>query len=578
MVRTVLSNAVHPEYGSIPLEFPIPDDQYDHTIAQLEKLEIGAVQNSDCKIDTLSSWYTVLEPLIGQVINMDELDYLAKRLESFDDYEASQFQAMASKLELSDIQDFINLTFSSQQATVLTDFSNLEQAGRYHAFTIHGSCMSTEEYQQINGKAEALKLIQSGSGSVTPYGVVYDNGMKLEPLYDGQHFPPYLYQPCQLAIEIRPADGSAGSSDYLYFPAPDQQLTRTLERAGATDAADNRMQIVEDELPKAVSERINLQQESLVEVNEMCEAIAKLSPPECHKLNAAVLMAQPRYASEVRQLAENLEQFEFVPDVKTPEEYGKYMIQHLQNLNFYMPMTVNAERVDEWGDYINDEPERLTDLESIDYADIIRDAILKERMPEEAERGLMIYCDEDNSISAKVQSLRFDVDVRQGKLWGVAECELREPLNASEMSSLIDTIVGQAADGFGEGFEQRELKTPDNDMIYASLWSSDKTWTIQTEQERFSPSELPEVCLSTLPSTGEIICIKRGESGYYPSEWETGNAEKNREIVDYHNQRRGITPAQEEAMVGGSMFGWNTPAADPSRYEKLENSAPSMSL
>ena len=255
-----------------------------------------------------------------------------------------------------------------------------------------------------------------------------------------------------------------------------------------------------------------------------------------------------------------------------------FSIQHLQNLNFYMPMTVNAEWVDEWGDYINDEPEKLTDQESIVYADAIRDAILKERMPEESERGLMIYSNKDDSISVKVQSLRFDVDVRQGKLWGVAKCELREPLNASEMSNLIDAIVGQASDGFGEGFEQRGVKPPDNSMIYASLWSADKTWTIQTEQERFTPTELPEVCLSTLPSTGEIICIKRGESGYYPSEWETGNAEKNRQIVDYHNQRRGITPAQEEAMVGGSMFGWDTPAADPSRYEKPENSAPSMSL
>jgi len=65
MVRTVLSNAEHPEYGSIPLEFPIPDEQYDHTVAQLEKLGIGTVQNSDCKIDTLNSWYTVLEPLTG---------------------------------------------------------------------------------------------------------------------------------------------------------------------------------------------------------------------------------------------------------------------------------------------------------------------------------------------------------------------------------------------------------------------------------------------------------------------------------------------------------------------------------
>ncbi|MCI8857906.1 MAG: hypothetical protein HFH26_15435 [Clostridiaceae bacterium] len=96
---------------------------------------------------------------------MDEADYLVKRLESFDDYEASQFQAMASKLELSDILDFINLTFSNQQATVLTDFNNLEQAGRSHVFTIRGGCMSTEEPcvdEKDTSKKCENKVIQCG--------------------------------------------------------------------------------------------------------------------------------------------------------------------------------------------------------------------------------------------------------------------------------------------------------------------------------------------------------------------------------------------------------------------------------
>ena len=255
-----------------------------------------------------------------------------------------------------------------------------------------------------------------------------------------------------------------------------------------------------------------------------------------------------------------------------------FSIQHMQTLNFYMPMTVRILETDEWGEYLTDDPMPISDQEAVSYADLIREALLKERIPEEAERGLMLYRRENDSVKAKVQSFQFDVNVREGKLWGVAECVLREPLNAVEMDSLINEIIGQASDGLGESFEQRDLKTADGNIINASLWDSDKTWTIQTEQERFSPSELPEVCLSTLPSTGEIICIKRDESGYYPSEWETGNAEKNRKIVDYHNQRRGITPAQEEAMVGRSLFGWDTPAADPSCYEKLETTAPSMSL
>ena len=45
------------------------------------------------------------------------------------------------------------------------------------------------------------------------------------------------------------------------------------------------------------------------------------------KLGVVVEMAEPESASQIRHLAENLDQFEFVPEVRTPAEYGRYMIQ-----------------------------------------------------------------------------------------------------------------------------------------------------------------------------------------------------------------------------------------------------------
>ena len=79
-------------------------------------------------------------------------------------------------------------------------------------------------------------------------------------------------------------------------------------------------------------------------------------------------------------------------------------------------------------------------------------------------------------------------------------------------------------------------------------------------------NELPDFCLSTLPSSGQLIILRKGERGYYASEWDTGKREENRNIARTHNRRRGISDIQEAAMSAGSMFGWHTPGADPQWY------------
>lgn len=90
----------------------------------------------------------------GNPVNLDELDYLAKRLDSFDVGEAAQFQAMAEKLNLNGMTDLINLTFCCQQAMVITDFTDLEAVGRNHYMNLNGGCASTEDHNNLDGYFE----------------------------------------------------------------------------------------------------------------------------------------------------------------------------------------------------------------------------------------------------------------------------------------------------------------------------------------------------------------------------------------------------------------------------------------
>ncbi len=80
-------------------------------------------------------------------------------------------------------------------------------------------------------------------------------------------------------------------------------------------------------------------------------------------------------------------------------------------------------------------------------------------------------------------------------------------------------------------------------------------------------SSLPQKCYSVLESTGELILLERGKQGYTLAGVKGENMSP-RESAHHLNEAMGVTRAQEAAMSAGSMFGWDTPAADPKHYDE----------
>ena len=350
MIQAVLGNPHHPEYGVATIPFPIPRDQYAHCMELLEALEIGDAVKADCQVQEINSFYSVLKRMEMLTVNVEELNYLAKRLDSFDTGEAAQFQAMAHKLELFELKALINLTFCCQQATVITDFS-------------------VDELSALDGKGTARRLIESGSGKITPYGVVYDNGMKLEQIYDGRFFPCYYYEPNTITVAATSKNEPEDTEHitWLHLPMEREEIDRALLRGGITDPADVRLRLEDSQLPNEVDVLLDMEYETLSDLNELAEATDRLSKADMEKLGAVVMLAEPKSAAQIKNLAESLDLFDFAPGAHTPQDYGKYMIQQSGHFDY-------DENLDAFYDYekygterMNEEDGMFTDRGYIAY-------------------------------------------------------------------------------------------------------------------------------------------------------------------------------------------------------------------
>lgn len=112
--------------------------------------------------------------LNGIKVCADELNFLARSIERFDDSEYNQFMAAASLEKSPDLERLINLSFNINHYSVIRDVSDLAGIGQYHLLNIRGS-LSKTELETIDFAQAGRDLLSSGKGIPTDYGLLFEN-------------------------------------------------------------------------------------------------------------------------------------------------------------------------------------------------------------------------------------------------------------------------------------------------------------------------------------------------------------------------------------------------------------------
>ena len=237
-----------------------------------------------------------LSGLGDQVLNLDEINYLSKRLENLSADEYDKLLAIVKAQGYTDPKEVINATF------------NLD-------------C-----YTLARSKRETSSL--GKKGIKTEYGLLSQTpGKEWTEVYDGQVFPRDRYQENYfLEAEIE----YGGKKEYVYLPREALAITKSLSRLNAPSWEVCSSALTDfkskDLVWKNKFEEL-LERESIFDVNRFLENLRSCDW-NFKKLSAVLEYAGAGSMSELIKLSERIYDFEFIPKVGNAEELGRYLIEH----------------------------------------------------------------------------------------------------------------------------------------------------------------------------------------------------------------------------------------------------------
>ena len=133
----------------------------------------------------------------------------------------------------------------------------------------------------------------------------------------------------------------------------------------------------------------------------------------------------------------------------------------MNELTFKLYTPLTAEFLPDGSEFWQeDELVELSGYELSDYA-----AAISEQIEREGDH-LEQYLDDENDpyLAAHVKSIRISVEERGGELCGCATVVLDEDLTERGWNDLQGYLSGQYSDGWGEGFEQRDIQVEDGNL------------------------------------------------------------------------------------------------------------------
>ena len=276
------------------------------------------ITDYDCYVDGLYD-------KLSEYSNLDELNYLASKLDDMMQYDYDKFCAAVYMGDhTSSIQDLINLTENLDCYDVYPDIEDDEDLGRYYLDEVDASLVPEHLRNYIDYEAYGRDIRFSDGGEYTDFGYVRDTGSNFVEFYNGDRDDiPEEYRIMNFETELSDEKRSEWAKDLAFdldeffrqqdpvYAAenPDEEAAKQALQdqlfAGRISAIDERLaglgQAANDYLPTRVAnykELIGYEEFLDIDTDALRQAIQNPDPSRVEDMLSFAVKAEQEYAAE----------------------------------------------------------------------------------------------------------------------------------------------------------------------------------------------------------------------------------------------------------------------------------------
>lgn len=524
---------------TVCLDLPVLREEMDRAFTEIGFGQPGVlvrIQEVRTSVPNLGGRLTGLS--FEEKENREHLDFLARRINYLTQQEQDVFSAVLQMEEPQTLEAIINLSYNLDQYELIPNGTDQGEISRRLLRKDTGIEVPAEIGGFLDHERISSAYFLRYKGEFCPRGLVLKKeGAVLEKVYgNGSYVDPGYEKNSLFLIRLYHKESQTPCRDHaLSLPASGERIALARERLGVEDlngcgfyTSHVQKEDLLDYLPPGIrAEEVNQAATFFV------EHVLDGTRERFTRLLAALEAECPRTLEEVVEVAGNLNDYRLCPEgVDSPEEYVHHVLEdsevyyldgfleqfvdmermakalmeetgavetsqgivtsnrwrfrgfseELVTTRLFSPLQGNFHEEDGWGN-IEETSMVLDGRDLILYAASIQERMEKEDWSHEGGQGLAKYLD-NYLLKQRVKSMFPGIEEVSGCLYGVMTVVSRGELRPQEMEAVIESWCGQASDGWGEGFEQREIKVEEGEL-YVSFWQSGDSFEILPEEAFF---------------------------------------------------------------------------------------------